>query len=135
MNEEQSKRLADAADAILNATDALDEARETLGDRRFDSEQERERAQAIQQAVNRLDSAAKRVDDSLRKAVVAAAALGREGSYPRYRAAAAASREGRSLAKTAADQDGTAARRQRAEESLSRLDLALASAAALIFGD
>lgn len=135
MNEEQSKRLADAAEAILNATDALDEAREALGDRRFDSEQERERTQAIQQVSNRLDNAGKRVEDSLRKAVVAAATLGREGSYERYRAASAASREGRMLAKTATDQDGTLARRQRAEEALSRLDLALATAAALLFGD
>jgi len=135
MNEEQSKRLADAAEAILNATDALDEAREALGDRRFDSEQERERTQAIQQVSNRLDNAGKRVEDSLRKAVVAAATLGREGSYERYRSASAASREGRMLAKTATDQDGTLARRQRAEEALSRLDLALATAAALLFGD
>jgi len=135
MNEEQSKRLADAAEAILNATDALDEAREALGDRRFDSEQERERTQAIQQVSNRLDNAGKRVEDSLRKSVIAAATLGREGSYERYRSASAASREGRTLAKTATDQDGTLARRQRAEESLSRLDVALATAAALLFGN
>lgn len=135
MNEEQSKRLAEAADALLNATDALDEAREALGDRRFDSEVERDRTQAIQQVSNRLDNAGKRVEDSLRKSVIAAATLGREGSYDRYRIANSASREGRMLAKTAGDQDGTAARRQRAEESLSRLDIALATAASLLFGD
>lgn len=135
MNEEQSKRLADAADTILNAADALEDAREALADRRFDSDQERERAQAIQQVASRLENAGKRIDDSLRKSVVAAATLGREASYDRYRAATASSREGRQLARSAADQDGTAARRQRAEDSLTRLEAALSTAAALTFGD
>src|SRR4051794_15902514 len=49
MNDEQSKRLADAADALLQASDAIEEAREAAGDKRFESEFERERVAALQQ--------------------------------------------------------------------------------------
>lgn len=133
MNEDQSKRLAEAADSVLNAADALEEAREALNDRRFESEQDRERTQAVQHVVNRLDGAARRIDDALRKAIVAAATLDREGLYDRYRSGSAAVREARNLARTAPDQEGAAARRERAGESLARLDAAMTTAAGVVF--
>lgn len=111
MNEEQSKRLSDAADAVLSANDALEEARDSLRDSRFESEQERERAQAALQMANRLDAAGKKVEEAVRKGTIASAALGRDGAFGRYRAATGAAREGRGLAKSAPNQDGTAAKR------------------------
>ena len=135
MNDEQSKRVADAADAVISATDSLDEVREALADKRFDSEQERERTQAVQQVASKLDNAGKKIDEALRKGTVASAALDRKGVFPRFRQASQAVREGRSLARTAADQDGTAAKRQRAEEALAKLDAAVVTAASIVFGE
>ncbi len=135
MNDEQSKRIADAADAVISATDSLDEVREALADKRFDSEQERDRTQAVQQVASKLDNAGKKIDEALRKGTVASAALGRNAIFPRFRQASVAVKEGRSLARTAADQDGTAAKRQRAEESLAKLDAAVVTAASIVFGE
>lgn len=134
MNDEQSKRLAEAAEAVLRATDALDEARAAFDDKRFESEQERVRLQAAQQVVSRLDAAAKRVDDGLRKAAVASAALAREGGYARFREARAALQQGQTAAAESINEDGIAAKRARAEEALGMLEGALAGAAALVFG-
>jgi hypothetical protein len=133
MNEEQSKRTADAAEAIVSAAEALDEAREASNDRRFDSEQERDRQAATQQLGSRVESAAKRIDEAVRKGAVAAAVAGRAGGFDRYREAAAAAREGRALGRTISDQDGTPARRARAEEALERLAQALQTASELVF--
>ncbi|MDZ7728580.1 MAG: hypothetical protein U5Q44_10540 [Dehalococcoidia bacterium] len=135
MNEDQSKRLAEAADSVLNAADAIEEAREALNDRRFESEQDRERTQAVQHVVSRFDAAAKRIDEALRKGIVAATALDREGLFDRYRSASAAVREGRSLARTTPDQDGSAARKERAGEALARLEAALTAAAGVVFDE
>lgn len=135
MNEEQSKRLADAADAVLQAADALEDAANAVADRRFESEQERERLQAAQQMTGKIDAAGKRVEDALRKGAVAAAALGRPGAYLRYREATAAAREGRTMGRTAVELDGTANKRARADEALQRLDAALAAAAVIVFGE
>jgi hypothetical protein len=134
VNDEQSKRLSDAADAIISASDAMAEARDALADKRFESDQERDRTQAIQQVAGKVDNAGKRIDDALRKAVIACAALAREGAYQRYLEATALVREGRALGKTAPDQDGSAAKRERAEAAISSLDKALAAAASLVFG-
>jgi hypothetical protein len=134
VNEEQSKRLSDAAESVLSASEALEEAREAMADARFESEQERERAQAAQQMASRMDNAARRVEDALRKGTVAAAALAREGAFSRYRTATAAAREGRSLAKSAPNQDGTAAKRDRGSAALAKLDEAMEAAAAIVFG-
>jgi len=135
MNDEQSKRLSEAADAVIQASDAVDDARESLNDKRFDSELERERIQAGQQIANKLDAAGKKIEDALRRGTVAAAALGRPGAYAKFQEAKAAAREGRGLGKSAADQDGTANKRTRAQESIEKLDAALTSAAAIVFGE
>lgn len=134
MNEEQSKRLSDAANAVITAADALQDARDSLGDKRFGSEQERERLQAAQQTANRIDQAGKRVDEALRKAAVAALALLREGAYEHYLEAAAVAREARAMARSAPDQDGTAAKRERAEQALASLEAVLRTAAGFAFG-
>lgn len=133
MNDEQSKRLSDAADVLIQAADALAEARESITDRRFDSEQERERTAAAQQMASRLDNAGKRIEDALRKSVVAAAASARAGTWAAYRDATIAIREGRSLARGASDADGSAQKRARGEEAWTRLSEALEATAALIF--
>jgi hypothetical protein len=135
MNDEQSKRLSDAADAVIGAVDALEEARETLNDRRLDSDQERERLAAAQQVSSKLEAAGKRIEDAVRRGTIAAAALDRRGAYGRYREATTAAREGRAAARAALNQDGTANKRTKAEEALARLDAALALAAAIVFGD
>ncbi len=135
MNDEQSKRLSEAADAVIQASEALEEARESLKDKRFDSEVDRDRIAAAQQAASKLDAAGKKLEDAVRRGTIAAAALARPGSYARYREATAAAREGRGLARTAAEQDGSAAKRARGQEALARLEAALASAAAIVFGD
>ena len=134
MNEEQSKRLSDAAESVLSASEALDEAREAMTDARFESEQERDRSQAAQQMASRLENAAKRVEDAVRKGTVAAAALAREGAFGRYRSATAAARKGRALAKSTPNQDGTAAKREQGAAALAKLDEAMAAAAAIVFG-
>jgi hypothetical protein len=133
MNDEQSKRLADAADALISAADALDEARDAVGDRRFESEQERERLAAAQQMGSRLDNAGKRVEEALRKGAIAAAATGRPGVWLSFREAVAAAREARAMGKSSADADGSAAKRARGEEAWDRLDVALEAAAKLVY--
>ncbi len=135
MNDEQSKRLSEAADAVIQASDAVDEARDALNDKRFDSELERERMQAGQQIASKLDAAGKKIDDALRRGTVAAAALGRPGAYARFQEAKAAVRDGRSLGKSSADQDGTANKRARGQESLEKLEAALRAAATIVFGE
>lgn len=134
MNDEQSKRLSDAADAVISASEALDEARDTLSDRRFDSEMERERQQAAQQMAAKIDAAAKKIDEAVRKGTIAAAALGRTGAYARYREAVEAVKAGRATGKTAADQDGTVNKRAKGTEAVTLLDTALNAAAAIVFG-
>lgn len=135
MNEDQSKRLGEAADAVISAAEALEEARAALEDKRFESEQERERLQACQQVASRLDGAAKRIEEALRKGTVASAASGRTGAYPRYVGGAEAAREGRATARLSMEQDGTVAKRAMARESLAQLEAALTTAAAIVFGD
>jgi hypothetical protein len=135
MNDEQSKRLSEAADAIIQASDALEEARETMADRRFESEQERDRTQAAQQMTGKLDGAGKKVDDAVRKCTMAAAAAGRPGTFAAYKAADLAIREGRSLARRSGDQDGTAAKKAMAGEAMAKIEGALASAATIAFGE
>ncbi len=135
MNDEQSKRLSDAADAVIQASDALDEAREAVNDKRFDSDLERDRLQAAQQMVGKIDGAAKRIDDAVRKGTIAAAALARAGAYARYRAATEASRDGRALGKASGEQDGSANKRAKGQEAIAKLEVALAAAATIIFGE
>lgn len=135
MNDEQSKRLSDAADAVIAASDALDDAREALNDARFDSQAERDRLSASTQMTSKLDNAGKRIEDAIRKGTVAAAALARGGAYNRYRESTMAAREGRALAKSALDQDGTANKRAKGQEALASLESALASAAVIVFGE
>lgn len=134
MNDEQSKRLSDAADAVIAASDALDEARDALADRRFESELERERTQAAQQMTSKIDAAAKRIDDAVRKGTIAAAALARTGAYARYREAIDAVKAGRAAGKSAGEQDGTVNKRARGAEAVALLDTALSHAAAIVFG-
>lgn len=135
MNDEQSKRLSEAAEALISAADSLDEARATLNDQRFDSEQERERTTAAQQMAGRLDNAGKRIEEAIRKAAVACAATAQPGAWLRYREAMAAAREGRSLARSAVDADGSAQKKARGEEAWTRLDGALQSAAGLVYAE
>ncbi len=135
MNDEQSKRLSDAADAVIAASDALDDARDALNDARFESQAERDRLSASTQMTSKLDSAGKRIDDAIRKGTVAAASLARPGAYTRYRESTTAVREGRALARAALDQDGTSNKRAKGEEALTRLETALASAAVIVFGE
>jgi hypothetical protein len=135
MNDEQSKRLSDAADALIQASDALDDARDAMNDPRFDSTVERERLSAGQQMSSKLDNAGKRIDDAVRRGTIAAAALARAGAYQRYRESTTAVREGRALARMANDQDGTTAKRAKAQEGLERLEAALTSAAVIVFGE
>ncbi len=133
MNDEQSKRLSDAADALIQASDALNEARDSLADRRFDSDQERERAAAAQQLSSRLDAAGKRIEDALRKAAVASAASGRGGAWDAYRQAVLNARKGRTFARSVVDGDGTGQKRTRGEESWTLLSGALDATASLVF--
>ncbi|MCC7366636.1 MAG: hypothetical protein IT303_19920 [Dehalococcoidia bacterium] len=133
MNEEQSKRLADAADSLVQAAEALDDARELLTDTRFESEQDRDRVAASQNLASRVDNAAKRIQDAIRKGVVAGGATGRPGAYQRYREATLAAREGRALARTISEQDGSASKRTRGEEAIARLETALDVAVMLVF--
>ena len=133
MNDEQSKRLSDAADAVIQASDALDEARDALGDKRFDSDLERERLQAAQQMTGKIDAAAKRIEEAVRKGTIAAATLDRGGAYARYREAIGAVRSGRTTGKAAGDQDGSTNKRARATEAVDMLDAALAAAAVMVF--
>jgi hypothetical protein len=135
MNDEQSKRLGDAADAVLQAADAIDEARDAVADRRFDGDLERDRISASQQMAAKIENAAKRVEDAIRKGTIASAANGRAGAWARYRDALVAAREGRALGKAALDQDGSANKRARGEEALAKLDAALGSAAVIVFGE
>ncbi len=133
MNDEQSKRIAEAAEAVVQATEALDDAREVLQDRRFDSDVERERQAASGLLASRVDGAARRIEDAVRKSAVAAATTARAGAYKRYMEAAAAANKGRSLGKTITDQDGSPAKRARAEEAIEELNRALQTAADLVF--
>ncbi len=135
MNEEESRRVSLAAEAVLRATDSLEEARTALRDERWDSGQERDRQQAAGTAAGRLEKAAGKIEEALRRGAVAAAVSGRNGAYPRYRGAATALREGRAAARSSREQDGTQARRARAEEALEQLEAALTTAAALALGD
>lgn len=133
MNDEQSKRLSDAAESLVQAYEALDEARDTFADRRFDSEQERERMVAGQQMASRLDAAGKRIEEAVRKATIAAAATGRAGAWLRYQESIMAAREGRQMGKSASEADGSAAKRTRGQEAWERLASALEGASALVF--
>lgn len=135
MNEDQSKRLGDAADAVIGAAEAVEDARTALDDKRFDSEQERERLQASQQAASRLEAAGKKIEEALRKGTVASAASGRTGAYPRYVGGADSVRQGRATARLSLEQDGTASKRTMAREALVQLEAGLATAAAIVFGD
>jgi hypothetical protein len=135
MNDEQSKRLSEAADAVIQASEALEDARESLNDKRFDGDVERDRIAAGQQVASKLDAAGKKIEDAIRRGTIAAAALARAGAYAKYREATAAAREGRALARSAAEQDGAANKRARGQEALTKLEAALASAATNVFGD
>lgn len=135
MNDEQSKRLAEAAEAVLRATDAIEDARAAFEDPRFESDQERIRLQAAQQVVSRLDAAGKRVDDGLRKAAIACAALGRDGAYGRFREARATLQQGQAATSSVMNEDGIVAKRTKAQEAMGLLESALAGAAALVFGE
>lgn len=133
MNDEQSKRLSEAADALLQARDAVEDARQSISDARFDSELERERTSAAQLMASKIETAAKRSDDAIRKGGIAAAACGRPGGFALYRTASLASREGRALGRTAADADGAANKRARGTDAVAKLDEALAAAARIVF--
>lgn len=133
MNEEQSKRLAEAAESLLQASDALEDARDTINDKRFDADGERDRSAAAMQMANKLDNAGKRLEDAIRKGTVAAAALAREGAYSRYQEAIAAAREGRKMSRGAPEQDGSMSKRTMGQEALQRLESALDIASQIIF--
>lgn len=133
MNDEQSKRLSDAAEMLVQAWEALDEARAMFSDRRFESEQERERMVAGQQMAARLDNAGKRIEEAVRKAAIAAAAAGRPGAWLRYQESIAAAREGRQLGRAASEADGSANKRARGQEAWDRLSAAAEEAAAMVF--
>jgi hypothetical protein len=133
MNDEQSRRLSLAADAVLKASRALEEAREAVAGTRSETTQDRERQQAAGRAAARLEAAARRIEDALHRGAVAAATLGRTGAYPRYQGALQSLREGRETARSLR-QPGVAAL-ERSEDALARIEAALNTAAALTFGD
>lgn len=135
MNDEQSKRLAEAADAVLLANEALSEASESMHDPRLESGQDRERSRAAQQLASRLDNAAKRIEDSLRRGALAAATLGTPGAFARYREAVAAARGAREAARIIPDADGTAQKREAADAAMQQLTTALEGAIALVFAE
>jgi hypothetical protein len=135
MNDEQSKRLADAADALMTAADALDEARDATMDPRFDRDLERERLAAAQQMGQRIDNAGKRIEEAVRKGTAASAAAGRGGAWIRHRTATASAREGRMLARQAMEADGITNKRAGADDAVMKLEEALAMAAIIVFGD
>lgn len=135
MNEEQTKRLAEAAESLLQACGALDDARDAVGDRRFDSETDRDRSAAATQMANRLDTAGRRIEEAIHKGTIASAALARAGAYQRYRDAIAAAREGRALGRSSLEQDGSANKRAAGEQAAARLADALATAASIVFAD
>ena len=135
MNDEQSKRLAEAADAVLQANEALSEASESMNDPRLESGQDRERSRAAQQLASRLDNAAKRIEDGLRRGALAAATLGTPGAFARYREAVAAARAAREAARAIPDADGTAQKREAADAAMQQLTTALEGATALVFAE
>ena len=135
MNDEQSKRVADAADAVLQANEALSEARDSTKDPRLESTQDRDRTQAAQQMASRLDNAAKRIEDALRRGALAAATLGTPGAFARYSEAVAAARSGRETARSIQDADGTPAKVGAAEVALGQLATAVEGAIALVFAE
>ena len=133
MNDEQSRRLGEAADLLVLAADALDDARETLNDARFGRELERDRTAAAQQLASRTDAAGKRIEEALRKACSASAANGRTATWAAYRTALAAAHAGRLLARAVPDADGTEKRQAAAREAMASLEGALQVAADLVF--
>ncbi len=133
MNEEQSKRLAEAADAVLQSAEAVEEASAALSDPRFESDQERDRTQAAQQAASKLENAAKRTQDALRKAAVAAASSAQVGVYEIYQGGATAAAASRDAAKGISNEDGSANKQARAQQSMESLRTALAAAVGLVF--
>jgi len=133
MNEGQSKRVADAADAVLQSAEAVAEATAALADPKFSSEQERDRSQAAQQAASKLDNAGKRIQEALKKGAIAAASNGQPGTYGAYQAGAAAAGASRDDAKAIANEDGSANKQAKATQSMEGLEVALAAAVGLVF--
>ncbi len=135
MNDEQSKRLSEATDALILANDALKDARDACNDARFERDTDRERLAAAQQMGSKVDAAAKRLEEAVRRSTVAAAANGRAGAWPRYQEAVAKAREGRAKAKSVPESDGVPARRTAATEGVALMEAALAQAAAIVFSE
>ena len=133
MNDEQSRRLAEAADAIIGAGEAIEEARASTDDSAFGKELERERAAAAQRMASRIEAAARKTEDALRKATVAAATVETPNAWSAYRDAVTAIRAARTAARSAPDADGSANRRDMGGQAVERLTHALTAAAAMTF--
>ncbi|MFN0095725.1 MAG: hypothetical protein ACKVVT_13230 [Dehalococcoidia bacterium] len=132
MNDEQTKRLADAADAFWQARELLAEAVEATCAAGFDGA-ERERVSAGQVMLNRLEAAIKRNDDALKKAAIAAAACGRPGAWDRIKAGIEQLRSARKAAGEARDADGSLNKREKAKQAISALEEALDAMQQLVF--
>jgi hypothetical protein len=135
MNDEQSKRVAEAAEALIQANDSLEEARDALRADRFERDSERERANAAQQLTSRIDAAGRRVEEALRRAAISSAALGRSGAWAPYRSAVGGVREARASVRGPADPSEVDARRAAGELAVARLDEGLSVAAGMVFGE
>ena len=135
MNDEQTKRVAEAAEALIQANDSLEEARDALRPERLEKDSDRERANALQQLTSRVDAAGRRVEEALRRATIASAALGKAGTWEPYRTAVASVREARATVRIpATDASDASARRAVLESAITRLSEGLSSAAGMVFG-
>ncbi len=133
MNDEQSRRLAEAADAIIAASDALEEARVSTDDGTFAKEFERERLAAAQRMAARVEVAARKTEEAVRRATIAGAATAAPGGWPQHIEAVTAVRRAKAAVKSVPDADGSVARRDLGLQAIESLNQALALAAVLVF--
>jgi hypothetical protein len=133
MNEEQTKRLAEAAEAFWQASELLMEAAEATCDARFEKDAERERIAAGQLMLSKLDNASKRIEDALKKSVVAAAACGRPGAWDLAREGLDELRAARRITGEARDTDGSGNKRDKARVAVASLTNAMQAMQQLVF--
>jgi hypothetical protein len=131
--EEADKRLVEAADSVMTANEALTEARNTVGDTRFASEREQERTQAFQAAQKAADNTVKRLEESLKKATIAAALKGTPGAFAAHGAAAQYLATARNELRLAANADGMAAKQEKLRATVAASEAAINVVQGLVF--
>lgn len=133
MNEEQARRLAQAAEAFVEALAALAEARAASFANDLEASLERVRQQAARRAATALEQAARRLEEAATRTAVALAALRLAGAFAAVRRTLETAREVRARSRTIPDADGGAARRSAAQAALEELERASEELARLLF--